>query len=111
MIHSKATEYIASAPLEKLIDFVPLPDGANSLFPNRLQNHFKKRHAILTTWTNPLYEPIMTSIACSFNCIRAFGKEQKALAKYSDIIWRVNQSGEFDSDDKSRQPVSEVLPD
>ena len=95
----------------------------------------------------PLYEPITTSIACSFNCIRAFEKEQKALdkgiaatvagwtpteyqilksipgigsmyaagilaeigsvrcfnnnalAKYSGIIWRDNQSGEFDSED------------
>ena len=95
-----------------------------------------------------LYEPITTSIACSFNCICAFKKEQKALdktidatvaglnpteyqilksipgigpvyaagilaeigsvrcfnsnnalAKYSGIIWRDNQSGEFDSED------------
>jgi ERCC4-type nuclease len=28
-----------------------------------------------------LYEPNTTSIACSFNCIRAFEKEQKALDK------------------------------
>ncbi|NBH15866.1 IS110 family transposase, partial [Lachnospiraceae bacterium] len=95
-----------------------------------------------------LYEPLTASISCSFNCIRAFQKELKAiddailttvkglnpteyqilcsipgigkvyasgilaemgtvrcfknhdaLAKYCGIVWKENQSGEFDGED------------
>src|SRR5699024_1846877 len=116
------------------------PDQVASLLQKAARNSYRLDKA--------LYEPITTSIACSFNCIRAFEKEQKALdkaiaatvaglnpteyqilksipgigpvyaagilaeigsvrcfnsnnalAKYSGIIWRDNQSGEFDSED------------
>lgn len=71
-----------------------------------------------------LYEPLNVSIASSFNCIETFKKEIKlidtaiereikglnpnafiilqsidALAKYAGLMWKSNQSGDFDGED------------
>lgn len=144
----KTTEDIANAPLEELADFVAASGRGRFADPDQVATLLQKAARDSYRLDKSLYEPITTSIACSFNCIRAFEKEQKALdkaiaetvaglnptefqilksipgigpvyaagilaemgsircfnnnnalAKYSGIVWRDNQSGEFDSDD------------
>ena len=144
----KTTEDIANAPLEELIDFISASGHGRFSDPGQVASLLQKAARNSYRLDKALYEPITTSIACSFNCIRAFEKEQKALdkaiaatvaglnpteyqilksipgigpvyaagilaeigsvrcfnsnnalAKYSGIIWRDNQSGEFDSED------------
>ena len=68
----KTTEDIANAPLEELIDFISAsghgrfsdPDQVASLLQKAARNSYRLDKA--------LYEPITTSIACSFNCILGF---------------------------------------
>ena len=50
-----------------------------------------------------LYEPITTSIACSFNCICAFKKEQKALDKTIDATVAGLNPTEFKSSNPFRK--------
>ena len=77
----KTTDDIANAPLEELIDFIFAsghgrfsdPDQRTCLLQKAAHNSYRLDKA--------LYEPITTSIACSFNYIRAFEKEQKVLDK------------------------------
>ena len=144
----KTTEDIANAPLEKLVEFVASSGRGKFSDPDQVAKLLQKAARDSYRLDKSLYEPITTSIACSFNCIRAFEKEQKALdkaiaetvaglnpveyqvlksipgigpvyaagilaeigsvrcfksndslAKYSGIVWRDNQSGEFESDD------------
>lgn len=144
----KTTEDIADAPLEELIEFVASAGRGRFADPDQVAKLLQKAARDSYRLDKSLYELITASIACSFNCIRAFEKEQKALdkaiaetvaglnpteyqilrsipgidpayaagilaemgsvrcfgsnntlAKYSGIIWRDNQSGEFDSDD------------
>lgn len=144
----KTTEDIANAPLEELIGFVATTGRGRFSDPDQVARLLQKAARDSYRLDKSLYEPITTSIACSFNCIRAFEKELKALdraimetvaglnpteyqilksipgigpvyaagilaemgsircfnnnnalAKYSGIVWRDNQSGEFDSDD------------
>lgn len=130
-----------------MIDFISASDHGRFSDLDQVASLLQKAARNSYRLDKALYEPITTSIACSFNCIRAFEKEQKALdkaiaatvaglnpteyqilkfipgigpvygtgilaeigsvrcfnnnalAKYSDIIWRDNQSGEFDSED------------
>ena len=144
----KTTEDIANAPLEELVAFVS--DAGHGRFsdPDQVAELLQKAARNSYRLDKALYEPITTSIACSFNCIRAFEKEKKALdnailetinglnpteyqilksipgigpvyaagilaeigsvrcfnnnnalAKYSGIVWRDNQSGEFEAED------------
>lgn len=144
----KTTEDIVNAPLGELAAFVADAGRGRFADPDQVAKLLQKTARDSYRLDKSLYEPITTSIACSFNCIRAFEKEQKALdkaiaetvaglnpteyqilksipgigpvyaagilaemgsvrcfgsnnalAKYSGIIWRDNQSGEFDSDD------------
>ena len=144
----KTTEDIVNAPLEELVDFVAATGRGRFSEPDQVAKLLQKAARDSYRLDKVLYEPITTSIACSFNCIHAFEKEQKALdkaiaetaaglnpteyqilksipgigpvyaagilaeigsvrcfnsnnalAKYSGIIWRDHQSGEFDSDD------------
>lgn len=144
----KTTEDIANAPLEELAGFVATTGRGRFADPDQVATLLQKAARDSYRLDKALYGPITTSIACSFNCIRAFEKEQKALdraiaetvaglnptefqilksipgigpvyaagilaemgsircfnnnnalAKYSGIVWRDNQSGEFDSDD------------
>lgn len=150
----KTTEDIVNTPLEELIDFVASVGHGRFSDPDQVASLLKKAARNSYRLDKALYEPITTSIACSFNCIRAFEKEQKALnnaiaetvkglnpteyqilksipgigpvyaagilaemgsvrcfnnnnalAKYSGIIWRDNQSGEFDSEDTPMMKV------
>jgi transposase len=144
----KTTEDIAGAPLEELVEFVTATGRGRFSDPNQVAELLQKAARDSYRLDKSLYEPITASIACSFNCIRAFEREQKALdkaiaqtvaglnpteyqillsipgigpvyaagilaeigsvrcfksndalAKYSGIVWRDNQSGEFESDD------------
>ena len=144
----KTTEDIANASLEELVEFVSLHGRGRFSDPDQIAKLLQKAARDSYRLDKTLYEPITTSIACSFNCIRAFEREKKALdkaiaetvnglnpveyqilksipgigpvyaagilaeigtvrcfksndalAKYSGIIWKDNQSGEFDSDD------------
>ncbi len=144
----KTTEDIVNAPLGELAAFVAAAGHGRFADPDQVAELLKKAARDSYRLDKSLYEPITTSIACSFNCIRAFEKEQKALdkaiaqtvaglnpteyqilrsipgigpvyaagilaemgsvrcfgsnnalAKYSGIIWRDNQSGGFDADD------------
>jgi len=144
----KTTEDIANAPLEELVEFVASSGRGRFSDPDQVAQLLQKAARDSYRLDKTLYEPITTSIACSFNCIRAFEKEKKALdkaiaetveglnpteyqilksipgigpvyaagilaemgsvrcfsnnnalAKYSGIVWRDNQSGEFDSED------------
>lgn len=144
----KTTEDIVNAPLEVLANFVASAGHGRFSDPDRVAQLLQKAARNSYRLDQALYEPITTSIACSFNCIRAFEKEQKALdkaiaetvkglnpmeyqilksipgigpvyaagilaeigsvrcfnnnnalAKYSGIVWRDNQSGGFDSED------------
>ena len=144
----KTTEDIANAPLEELVEFVTTTSRGRFSDPDKVAELLQKAARNSYRLDKSLYEPITASIACSFNCIRAFEKEKKALdkaieqtvaglnpteylilksipgigpvyaagilaemgsvrcyknndalAKYSGIVWRDNQSGEFDSDE------------
>jgi transposase len=144
----KTTEDIAGAPLEELVEFVTATGRGRFSDPNQVAELLQKAARDSYRLDKSLYEPITASIACSFNCIRAFEREQKALdkaiaqtvaglnpteyqillsipgigpvyaagilaeigsvrcfksndalAKYSGIVWRDNQSDEFESDD------------
>lgn len=144
----RTTEDIVNAPLEELIDFIVSAGHGRFSDPDQVAMLLQKAARDSYRLDRALYEPITTSIACSFNCIRAFEKEQKALdkaiaetvkglnpmeyqilksipgigpvyaagilaemgsvrcfnsnnalAKYSGIVWRDNQSGGFDSED------------
>lgn len=144
----KTTEDIANAPVEELVGFVAATGRGRFSDPDQVAALLQKAARDSYRLDKSLYEPITTSIACSFNCIRAFEKEKKALdkaiaetvaglnpteyqilksipgigpvyaagilaemgsircfnnnnalAKYSGIVWRDNQSGEFDADD------------
>ena len=143
-----STEQLVTASIEELVEFVAGHSRGRIADPEQtaklLQQAAKRSYRL----DKSLYEPLTASISCSFNCIRAFQKELKAiddailttvkglnpteyqilcsipgigkvyaggilaemgtvrcfknhdaLAKYSGIVWRENQSGEFDGED------------
>lgn len=143
-----STEQLVTASIEELVEFVAGHSRGRIADPEQtaklLQQAAKRSYRL----DKSLYEPLTASISCSFNCIRAFQKELKAiddailttvkglnpteyqilcsipgigkvyaggilaemgtvrcfknhdaLAKYSGIVWRENQSGEFDRED------------
>ena len=77
----KTTEDIASAPLEELAEFVTATGRGKFSDPNQVAELLQKAARDSYRLDKSLYEPITASIACSFNCIRAFEREQKALDK------------------------------
>lgn len=144
----RTTGDIADAPLEELAAFVAAKGRGRFADPGQVASLLQKAARDSYRLDKALYEPITISIACSFNCIRAFEKEQRALdkaiaqavaglnpveyqilksipgigpvyaagilaemgsvrcfnnhnalAKYSGIVWRDNQSGKFDAED------------
>lgn len=143
-----STEELVNASVEDLIVFVTEHSRGRIADPEKtaalLQQAAKRSYRL----DKSLYEPLTTSISCSFNCIRAFQKELKAiddavlktvkglnpteyqilcsipgigkvyaggilaeigsircfknhdaLAKYCGIVWKENQSGEFNGED------------
>jgi hypothetical protein len=76
-----SSEDIANASIEKLVDFV------NTKSRKRISNPQITAEILQQAARNSyrldkfLYEPLTTSIACSFNCIQAFEKELKAINK------------------------------
>ena len=77
----KTIEDIANAPLEELVDFVATTGRGRFSDPNQVAELLQKAARDSYRLDKTLYEPITASIACSFNCIRAFEREQKALDK------------------------------
>lgn len=141
-------EELMDMSLEDLVEFIDRksrrrisdPEQTADLLKTALRNSYRLDKS--------LYEPITTSIACSFNCLRAFERERKAidtaimqtvrglnpteytiltsvpgigpvfaagilaeigtihcfssndaLAKYCGIVWKKNQSSEFEAED------------
>lgn len=76
-----SSEDIANASLEELANFV------NEKSRKRISNPQMTAEILQQAARNSyrldkcLYEPLTTSIACSFNCIQAFEKELKAINK------------------------------
>lgn len=76
-----SSEDIANASIEELVDFVSTKSR------NRISNPQITAEILQQAARNSyrldkcLYEPLTTSIACSFNCIQAFEKELKAINK------------------------------
>lgn len=77
----KTTEDIVNDPLEELVGFVAATGCDRFSDPDQVTKLLQKAARDSYRLDKVLYEPITTSIACSFNCIRAFEKEQKALDK------------------------------
>lgn len=73
------TEDIVNAPLEQLAAFVADAGHGRFADPDQVAGLLKKAVRDSYRLDKSLYEPITTSIACSFDCIRAFEKEQKVL--------------------------------
>lgn len=76
-----SSEDIANASIEELVNFVSTKSR------NRISNPQITAEILQQAARNSyrldkcLYEPLTTSIACSFNCIQAFEKELKAINK------------------------------
>lgn len=76
-----SSEDIANASIEDLVNFVSTKSR------NRISNPQITAEILQQAARNSyrldkcLYEPLTTSIACSFNCIQAFEKELKAINK------------------------------
>jgi ERCC4-type nuclease len=76
-----SSEDIANALVEYLVDFVNRksrkrifdPKMTAEVLPQAARNSYRLDKC--------LYESLITSIACSFNCIQAFEKELKAINK------------------------------
>lgn len=143
-----STEELVSASVEELVAFVS--DRGKGRIADPVETVELLKAAAMNSYRldKCLYEPLTASISCSFNCIKAFEKELKAiddailravkglnpveyqvltsvpgigkvyasgilaeigsircfknndaLAKYCGIVWRENQSGEFEADD------------
>lgn len=76
LTEDKTTEDIANATLEDLVDFVVSSGHSRFSDPDQVAQLLQKATHDSYRLDKALYEPITTSIACSFNCIRAFEKEQ-----------------------------------
>ena len=143
-----STEELVNASIEELVNFVTEHSRGRIANPEQTAELLQQAARRSYRLDKSLYEPLTASISCSFNCIRAFQKELKAiddailktvkglnpteyqilcsipgigkvyasgilaemgtvrcfknhdaLAKYCGIVWRENQSGEFDGED------------
>jgi len=144
----KSTEDLVNASVEELVEFVDSKSRGRITDPVRTVELLQAAARNSYRLDQCLYEPLTISISCSFNCIKAFEKELKAiddailktvkglnpveyqvlnsipgigkvyasgilaeigsircfknhdaLAKYCGIVWRENQSGNFEADD------------
>lgn len=143
-----STEDIANASIDDLVDFINKRSRGRIGDPEQTVEILQQAARNSYRLDKCLYEPLTTSIACSFNCIQAFSSELKsinkaieravqglnpveyqiltsipgigpvyasgilaeigsvkcfpnndALAKYSGIVWKENQSGNFTAED------------
>ncbi len=143
-----STEDLANSSVEDLVEFINKKSRGRIGDPAQTAEILQQAARNSYRLDKCLYEPLTTSIACSFNCIQAFSSELKsinkaiekaveglnpveyqilssipgigpvyasgiiaemgsvkcfpnndALAKYSGIVWKENQSGKFKAED------------
>ena len=76
-----SSEDIANASIEDLVDFVSTKSRKRISNPQITAEILQQAARNSYRLDKCLYEPLTTSIACSFNCIQAFEKELKAINK------------------------------
>jgi transposase len=76
-----SSEDIANASIEELVDFVSVKSRKRISNPQITAEILQQAARNSYRLEKCLYEPLTTSIACSFNCIQAFEKELKAINK------------------------------
>ena len=76
-----SSEDIANASIEHLFDFVSTKSRKRISNPQITAEILQQAARNSYRLDKCLYEPLTTSIACSFNCIQAFEKELKAINK------------------------------
>ena len=76
-----SSEDIANAPIETLVDFVNTKSRKRISNPQITAEILQQAARNSYRLDKCLYEPLTTSIACSFNCIQAFEKELKSINK------------------------------
>ncbi len=76
-----SSEDIANASIEDLVDFVSKKSRKRISNPQMTAEILQQAARNSYRLDKCLYEPLTTSIACSFNCIQAFDKELKAINK------------------------------
>ena len=73
------TEEIVNSSVEDLVDMITARSRGRIANPLNTAELLQKAARDSYRLDKCMYEPLTTSIACSFNCIRAFEKELKAL--------------------------------
>ena len=81
-------EEIIDTPLEDLVSFIHSKSRGRIAEPEQVASIIQSAARNSYKLDKSLYEPLTTSIACSFNCIRAFEKELKTLNKAIEIAVR-----------------------
>lgn len=76
-----SSEDIANASIEELVNFVSAKSRKRISNPQITAEILQQAARNSYRLDKCLYEPLTTSIACSFNCIQAFEKELKAINK------------------------------
>ncbi len=76
-----SSEDIANTSIEDLVDFVSKKSRKRISNPQMTAEILQQAARNSYCLDKCLYEPLTTSIACSFNCIQAFDKELKAINK------------------------------
>lgn len=76
-----SSEDIANAQIETLVDFVNTKSRKRISNPQMTAEILQQAARNSYRLDKCLYEPLTTSIACSFNCIQAFEKELKSINK------------------------------
>ena len=76
-----SSEDIANASIEELVDFVSTKSRKRISNPQITAEILQQAARNSYRLDKCLYEPLTTSIACSFNCIQTFEKELKAINK------------------------------
>ena len=81
-------EDILNTPLEDLVSFIYSKSRGHIAEPEHVADIIQTAARNSYRLDKALYEPLTTSISCSFNCIRAFEKELKALDKAIEVAIR-----------------------
>lgn len=76
-----SSEDIANASIETLVDFVSTKSRKRISNPKLTAEILQQAARNSYRLDKCLYEPLTTSIACSFNCIQAFEQELKSINK------------------------------
>lgn len=74
-----SAEDIANASVESLVDFINTKSRKKISDPNMTTEILQQAARNSYRLDKCLYEPLTTSIACSFNCIQAFERELKTI--------------------------------